>query len=177
MNAPATRYSGGAILLHWLIAALLLANVAIAFTMEDARWLMPLHKSIGITVLLLTLVRIGWRLTHAAPPLPATLAPWERIAARVTHAAFYLLLLVMPLLGWATSSSGKWGTGALFGVIPWFDLPLGKSEALNETLGEAHELAAYLTIALIVLHVAGALKHHFVDRDGTLSRMLPGRKP
>lgn len=175
MNTSETRYSGGAILLHWLIAALLLANVVIAFTMEDARGLMPLHKSIGITVLLLTLVRIGWRLTHAAPPLPESLASWERTAARITHAGFYLLLLVMPLLGWAASSSGSRGTGALFGVIPWFDLPIAKSHELHEAMGEAHELAAYLTIALIVLHVAGALKHHFIDRDGTLSRMLPGR--
>lgn len=175
MTASATRYSGGAILLHWLIAALLLANVVIAFTMEDARDLMPLHKSIGITVLLLTLVRIGWRLTHAAPPLPATLASWERLAARVTHDAFYLLLLVMPLLGWASASSGKWGTGALFGVIPWFDLPIGKSHDLHEAMGEAHELAAYLTIALIALHVAGALKHQLIDRNAMLSRMLPGR--
>ena len=175
MNTSATRYSGGAMLLHWLIAALLLANVVIAFTMEDARALMPLHKSIGITVLVLTLVRIGWRLTHAVPPLSAALASWERVAARITHAAFYLLLLVMPLLGWASASSGKWGTGALFGVIPWFDLPIGKSHDLHEALGEAHELAAYLTIALIVLHVAGALKHQLVDRDGTFSRMLPGR--
>ncbi|WP_422055844.1 cytochrome b [Sphingomonas sp.] len=175
MTASANRYSGGAILLHWLIAALLLANVVIAFTMEDVRGLMPLHKSIGITVLLLTLVRIGWRLTHAAPPLSAALAPWERLAARVTHGGFYLLLLVMPLLGWAAASSGSRGTGALFGVIPWFDLPIGKSHDLHEAMGEAHELAAYLTIALIVLHVAGALKHQFVDRDGTLGRMLPGR--
>jgi len=175
MHTSASRYSGGAILLHWLIAALLLANVVIAFTMEDARELMPLHKSLGITVLVLTLVRIGWRLTHAAPPLPAALAAWERIAARVTHGAFYLLLLVMPLLGWASASSGKWGTGALFGIIPWFDLPIGKSHDLHEAMGEAHELAAYLTIALIVLHVAGALKHQLIDRNGMLARMLPGR--
>lgn len=175
MNTSATRYSGGAILLHWLIAALLLANVVIAFTMEDARGLMPLHKSLGITVLLLTLVRIGWRLTHALPSLPAALASWERIAARITHAAFYLLLLVMPLLGWASASSGKWGTGALFGVISWFDLPIGKSHDLHEALGEAHELAAYLTLALIVLHVAGALKHQLIDRNNMLARMLPGR--
>ncbi len=175
MNTSATRYSGGAILLHWLIAALLLANVVIAFTMEDARGLMPLHKSLGITVLLLTLVRIGWRLTHAVPPLPAALASWERIAARVTHAAFYLLLLVMPLLGWASASSGKWGTGALFGVIPWFDLPIGKSHDLHEALGEAHELTAYLTLALIALHVVGALKHQLIDRNNMLARMLPGR--
>lgn len=175
MNTSATRYSGGAILLHWLIAALLLANVVIAFTMEDARGLMPLHKSLGITVLLLTLVRIGWRLTHAVPPLPAALASWERVAARVTHGAFYLLLLVMPLLGWASASSGKWGTGALFGVIPWFDLPIGKSHDLHEALGEAHELTAYLTLALIALHVVGALKHQLIDRNNMLARMLPGR--
>jgi cytochrome b561 len=157
MTASANRYSGGAILLHWLIATLLLANVVIAFTMEDVRGLMPLHKSIGITVLLLTLVRIGWRLTHAAPPLSAALAPWERLAARVTHGGFYLLLLVStPARLGGGVDRARAAPATLFGVIPWFDLPLGKSHELHEPMGEAHELAAYLTIALIVLHVAGA---------------------
>lgn len=176
MNTPATRYSTGAILLHWLIAALLIANLLLAFVlMEGSRTLFPIHQSIGIVVLLLTLVRIGWRVTHPVPALPATLAVWERMVARITHAGFYLLLLALPLLGWAAASSGKRGTGALFGVIPWFDLPVPRVHDLHEAFGEAHELAAYLTLALVALHIAGALKHQFLDRDGVLARMLPGR--
>lgn len=175
MREAVARYSGVSILLHWLIAALLIANVIIAFTMEDTPGLFAWHKSIGILVLLLTLVRIVWRLTHPWPALPDGIAPWVRATARLTHVGFYVLLIVVPLLGWATVSAGSRGTGALLGGIPWFDLPVGKSPDLHEALGGAHELAAFLTLALVALHVAGALKHHFVDRNGLLRRMLPGR--
>lgn len=174
MREPADRYSSVAILLHWLIAGLLIGNIVIALTMDSAV-LFQTHKSIGILVLLLTGVRLVWRLTHPWPALATSLGAWERMAARTTHFAFYVLLLAVPLLGWAAASTGRRGTGDLFGVIPWFDLPLGKSGELHDLTGEAHELAVYLTIALIVLHVAGALKHQLIDRDGTLRRMLPGR--
>ncbi|QDX26843.1 cytochrome b [Sphingomonas suaedae] len=175
MREAIDRYSGVSILLHWLIAALLIANVVIAFTMEDMPGLFVWHKSIGISVLLLTLVRIVWRLTHPWPPLPEGIAPWERATARLTHVGFYMLLIMVPLLGWATVSAGSRGTGTLLGGIPWFDLPVGTSRDLQGAFGEAHELAAFLTLALVALHVAGALKHHFVDRNGLLRRMLPGR--
>lgn len=97
------------------------------------------------------------------------------MTAQVTHVAFYVVLLAIPLLGWAAASTGRRGTGVLFGGIQWFDLPIGKSRTLHELFGEVHELAVYLTIALIALHVGGALKHHFIDRDGEMRRMLPGR--
>lgn len=174
MSNTVDRYSAGAILLHWLIAVLLIGNIILALSMEREPTLFVTHKTIGIAVLLLTLIRIGWRVTHPAPALSPALASWERVAARVTHALFYVVLLAIPLLGWAASSTGRRGTGNLLGGIPWFDLPLGKSRELHSVFGEAHEIAVYLTIALIVLHIAGALKHHFVDRDGSLRRMLPG---
>lgn len=177
MREAYDRYSSIAILLHWLIALLVIGNVIGGLMMGENRALIPLHKSIGITVLLLTLVRIGWRMAHPLPPLPDRMPAWERGFARFTHIAFYLLLLAVPLLGWATVSAGR-GTGDLFGVIPWFDLPLAKSRELSGSLGEVHENLVWLTLILVAFHVAGALKHHLVDRDIVLHRMLPlARRP
>ena len=126
----------------------------------------------------MTLVRIGWRLTHKAPPLSEALAGWEKLVARATHSLFYVLLLALPLLGWAmVSASSHRFPLKLFSAIPWPLLPLPASKPLHEFFGEAHEYAAYIAIALIVLHVAGALKHYFINRDDVLSRMLPALKP
>jgi cytochrome b561 len=172
MREAYDRYSGVSILLHWLIAGLVVANILIAFAMEDNHGLFPWHKSIGIAVLLLTLARIGWRAAHPWPPFPERMAAWERGFARFTHIAFYVLLLAVPLLGWATVSAGR-GIGELFGFLPWFDLPVARSRDLSESFGEAHETAVWLTLVLVACHVAGALKHHLVDRDVVLHRMLP----
>ena len=172
MREAHDRYSSVSILLHWLIAALVVGNVIGGLAMEDNRALFPLHKSIGITILVLTLVRIGWRLAHPWPRLPERMAGWERGFARFTHVAFYVLLLAVPLLGWAAVSAGR-GTGELFGFIPWFDLPVAKSSTLRDTLGERHETAVWLTLILVAFHIAGALKHHLIDRDVVLHRMLP----
>lgn len=173
MREAYDRYSNVSILLHWLIAGLVVANIVIAFAMEDNRGLFPWHKSIGIGVLLLTLLRIGWRLVNPWPPLPERMAAWEKAFARFTHVAFYVMLLAVPLLGWATVSAGQRGTGELFGFLPWFDLPVAKSRDLRDSLGEAHETAVWITLVLVALHVAGALKHHLFDRDAVLHRMLP----
>lgn len=172
MREAYDRYSNVSILLHWLIAGLVITNIVVAAAMEDNRGLFPWHKSIGIAVLALTLARIGWRLAHPLPPLPERMASWERAFARFTHGAFYLLLLAVPLLGWATVSAGR-GTGELFGVIQGFDLPVAKSRELRDSLGEAHETAVLITLVLVACHVAGALKHHLFDRDVVLQRMLP----
>lgn len=166
------RYSTVSILLHWLIALLVVGNVVGGLMMGENRAIVPVHKSVGITVLLLTLVRIGWRIAHPLPPLPDRMPGWERGVARFTHFAFYVLLLAVPLLGWATVSAGR-GTGNLFGVIPWFDLPLAKSRELSGSLGAVHENLVWLTLILVAFHIAGALKHHLADRDVVLSRMLP----
>lgn len=173
MREQYDRYSAVSILLHWLIAALVVSNLFVAEAMEDSRALFTVHKSIGITVLLLTLVRIGWRIAHPWPPFPEHMASWERFLARANHVAFYLLLLAVPLLGWATVSAGGRPFGALFGVIPWFNLPIAESRELRGTLGDFHEFGVLCVLILVGLHVAGAIKHHFLDRDVVLARMLP----
>ncbi|PTQ09782.1 cytochrome B [Sphingomonas oleivorans] len=177
------RYSGVAKLLHWLIAALILANILLAWRMEGSpgavRYaIFQLHKSIGITVLLLTLIRIGWRLTHRPPPLSAHLARWERTLAHIVHHGFYLLMLGLPLTGWLLVSTSPTRIATLlYGTIPWPHIPVPAASAAsaNELAEFGHESLAYLAYLLIVLHVAGALKHHIIDRDGELGRMLPGR--
>lgn len=168
-------YSRVAIALHWTIALLILGNVAGALIADSADRatagaIMAMHKSIGITVLVLSLVRLGWRLAHGFPPLPAHTPRWDAVAARANHIAFYVLMIAVPLAGWIMVSGGDrpltW-----FGL---FDIPkLPVSPGTAKAANGAHELLAFTTVGLVVLHVAGALKHHLVDRDEVLSRMLP----
>lgn len=167
------RYSTGAIILHWLLALLLAGEIALGFSVPhgvEGFGLMQLHKSIGITILLLTLVRIGWRLTHARPaPLEAGLG--GKLASAV-HFAFYALMLAVPLTGWVIVSTAPINVPTLlFGTVPWPHLPL--PDMLSEPAEEVHELLAFAGLALFVLHVAGALRHHFITRDGLLARMAP----
>ncbi|CAN5280963.1 cytochrome b [soil metagenome] len=168
------RYSHVARWLHWIIAALVIANILIGLFhdgMGKAFPAMPIHKAIGITVLALTLVRIGWRLTHRAPPLPAALPGWEKGAAHLTHFTFYALLLVLPLSGWVMSSAND-------RPLTWFwlfDIPkfgVTKGDAIVGVSGEAHEVLGLIFGALILLHIAAALRHHFILKDGILRRML-----
>ena len=167
------RYSTGAIALHWLIALALAGELALGFAMpKDASGfaLYQLHKSIGITILVLSIVRLGWRLTHARP------APIEGGAtgflASAVHVGFYVFMIVMPLSGWALVSSAPIDVPTvLFGVVPLPHLPLG--ESVNGAAHEVHELLAFGGLALFALHVAGALRHHFLIKDGLLSRMSP----
>jgi cytochrome b561 len=183
---PRSTYSAVAIGLHWLIAALIFANIGLAWyfntlTDEAAVPLVALHKSIGITVLLLTLARIAWRLIHPAPPLPATMKPWERWAAKATHLVFYVLMLGLPLSGWAWVSASpliKVHPTTLFGILPWpaFPFPGLDSDQLHDArhvLGTTHRVLGYVAYATIVLHVAAALKHQIIDRDDVLARMIP----
>ena len=168
------RYSRGAILLHWIIAGALAAELALGFgTPHDASGfaLMQFHKSLGITILLLTLVRIAWRLTHRPPP--ALEKGFNGALAKVVHGLLYVFMLGAPLTGWAIVSTTDLNIPTLlYGVVPWPHLPL--PQAINHTLEEAHELIAFMGIALFVLHVAGALKHHFINRDRVMARMSPG---
>ena len=133
--------------------------------------LYQLHKSLGLTIFALVIVRLAWRLRHPPPPLPAGLPAWERAAARTTHALFYVLLLVQPVIGFLQSNAAN------FPLVVWGVLPLpaliGPAEALGETLIEVHELVARVLLVLIGLHVAGALRHHFLLKDDVLRRMLP----
>ncbi|MEN3975264.1 cytochrome b [Emcibacter sp. SYSU 3D8] len=179
-----TRYSAVAITLHWLIALAVGALVVLGIVMtglpdaELARKfaLYQWHKSIGITVLLLSLLRLAWRLTHRAPPLPPTLKPWERIAARATHIGFYGLIILIPLLGWAMVSASPYNIPTvLYGQISWPHLPVPKS-MFGAALA-AHVWLAFGAVALLVLHVAAALKHHFILKDDVLARMVPFLRP
>jgi cytochrome b561 len=157
---------------------LLVANVLVGGWMEDAKGLAKLdwfamHKSLGISIFVLTLIRLGWRFGHPWPALPANMAAWERGLARFTHVAFYVLLLAIPLLGWAAASAGGAPSTSWFGLFPVGNLPIPESRDLGEALGGAHKLLVKATYVLIALHVLGALKHHFLNRDGVLHRMLP----
>ncbi len=169
------RYSGGAIAFHWTIALLVAFNVTIGFLHDPikalAAW-MPAHKAIGITILALTLGRLAWRLAHHPPPLPATVAPWERGIAHAAHWTFYGLLVLMPLTGWLmVSGTDKRRPLDWFGV---FDIPyLPVSNAAGEFGSNGHGILAWVMLALIVLHIAAALRHYLILRDSVLARMAP----
>ena len=174
------HYSKVAITLHWMIAILILSLIAFGFLMTQ-EW-MPQrfkiyqwHKSFGIVVLLLSVFRLIWRLTHKAPALPDGMKLWEVWAAKLTHIGFYVLMVGVPLLGWAMVSASTLPIeNELFYLIPLPDLPgVSASEAMADRLKLLHEIGAKLILLLFVLHVGGALKHHFVAKDGTLARMIP----
>ena len=183
-HAPSTadvepRYDNVAIGFHWLLALLLVGAFAVGSYMSDLPFsiqrvkLFNWHKWAGMTILALTLLRVLWRLSHAPPP-DAPAPPWQQRAASLTHAAIYLLCLAVPLVGWAYSSAV--GVPIVwFGVLPLPDL-LAKDKALADAIKPWHAALAYALAALVLLHVAAALKHHFVDGDGLLARMRPGRR-
>jgi cytochrome b561 len=177
VRAPAPRYTLTAIGLHWLLALLILGTIGLGLVMTD----LPLsptrlrlynqHKWAGATVLALTLLRLGWRLGHRPPPLQ--LAGWQRRAAPATHALLYGLALAVPLVGWAYSSAAGFPL-VWFGVLPLPDwVPVDRE--LAAVLKLAHRALAYALAALVALHVAAALHHQFILRDGLLRRMWPSR--
>ena len=178
MTTTPQRYSGGAMIFHWVIAALVIWNWRLAENAhhaEDRETTMALfadHKAIGIIILALTLGRIAWRLTHKLPPLPNNYATWERVLARGTHLVFYILLIGLPLGAWlANSMAGR--TVDMFGLFTIPALPVGSNDSLSETIFGIHATVGGLMIWLIGLHVLGALKHTFFDKDGGIFRMLP----
>ncbi len=183
------RYSAVAIALHWSIALAVLALLVAGLWMTDAikapetrnfafkvyQW----HKALGLTVLVLTLVRIVWRLMNPPPPLPAGMTKFERVAASLAHVGLYTLMLAIPVAGWAMVSASPLGFPTMvFGLFEWPHIPMlavledkKPAEALFKAI---HKYLAFGSIALIALHVLAALKHHFVNRDDVLTRMLPG---
>jgi len=184
-STSSATYGPVAKFLHWLIAIAIIAMLAIGWTMgslpmgHDKIALIQLHKSIGITILLLSLFRLGWRLKHTAPPLPDHMATWEKIAAEATHVAFYVLIIGMPLTGWVMVSASPLNVPTvLYGFIPWPHLPilpeLENKKEISHIFNRMHGIAAYIVAALLVLHIAAAQKHHWIDRDDVLTRMAPG---
>ncbi len=165
-------------LLHWLMAAGVLIAAVVAKVSEELsssrdryEWMVS-HKSLGLTLLALLLLRLAWRLSNPSPELPATMPRWQRLGAKISHWALYLVLLWIPITGWlAHSASGiplKW--------FNWFKVPrlVAKDTELKQLAEQLHEWGLWVLIALFSLHVAAALKHHFLDRDDTLRRMWFG---
>ena len=168
------RYTRVAMGLHWLIATLIVANLGIGLLrgpLPALGALMPAHKAIGLSVLALTLVRLGWRLTHPAPRLPATTPAWQKGSAHLVHAALYLLMLAMPVTGWLLVSGAERHPLSWFGLFPVPYLPV--SSAAADRADGAHLLLGWLMLALVALHVSAALYHRLILRDGVLGRMAP----
>jgi cytochrome b561 len=177
MAEPRNRYSTVSLILHWVTAALVVTQFVLISANEAAegpaaREFIALHKSVGLSILVLTLVRLGWRLANPAIPLPAGTPRWQKLLARANHILFYVLLLAMPLVGWAASSAAGRDI-AWFGLFNWPLLPIGGGREVAGSLMDIHALSARLLIALVILHIVGALKHHFVNRDNVLHRMIP----
>jgi cytochrome b561 len=195
MNNTVQRYTKTAVILHWVIGLLLLAMIAFGFWMHELpkelkvesldlfdlgiytvtfseptslrTFYFNLHKSIGVTLLVAILIRIFWRFSHAAPAFPATMPGWEKKLADAVHKVMYLLMLAMPVSGVLMATYSKYG-------ILWFGIPLVKgldNTELREMFMEAHEVIAFLLLALVVLHVAAAIKHKVIDKDDVMKRM------
>jgi cytochrome b561 len=183
--SPANRYTAVAIALHWTISVSIIGMIFLGWYMGDLdknsplhEPLFALHKSIGLTILLLSVARIVWRLINRPPPEPP-MPGWQAGLARFVHVAFYVLIIVMPLSGWLYSSLGRPG-GTHFWGLPWADVPGAGSLAsetrrnLAPTVENVHSKLAWVIIVMLGLHIAGALKHQFVDKDGLIARMAPG---
>ncbi|MBK8120316.1 MAG: cytochrome b [Sulfuritalea sp.] len=174
---PSTCYGGVAIGLHWLVALAIVSSFSVGLYMADLP-LSPMklklyswHKWAGVTIFLFVLVRLGWRLLHRPPELPAAMPAWQRRVAEATHVLLYLLMFAVPITGWLMSSAKGFQT-VYFGVLPLPDL-LVKDADLGDLLQQVHKLLNFSMAALVVAHLGAALKHHFIDRDDVLARMLP----
>jgi cytochrome b561 len=179
------RYTRVAVVLHWLIAVLILANVVAGLSVDSLpdAWVRPVidtHKSVGLTVLGLIVLRILWRIGHAPPPLPVVYPRWERLAAHVVHAVLYLVILALPITGWMHDSAWK---AAAANPLRWFNVftvpriaaierldPVTK-ESMHGLFGDFHTWAGYALYALLALHIVAALKHQFIDKQAEIQRM------
>jgi cytochrome b561 len=166
--------------LHWLIAVLLIFMLFFGGDLmkgeKGGSFLGPsLHASIGSAILVLSVLRLVWRLYNPPPAYPASMAPWEQMAAKTTHLLFYVLLIGMPLTGWLATPKFLSEEGAMMGLTVFGAFPLPGAPNLGLPMKAIHDLGSNFGIALLALHVLAALKHHFVNRDGVLRRMLPAR--
>lgn len=184
------RYGSVAMTFHWVIAISVLANLVVGFGMHEIPRDHPnvmiaynIHKSIGLTVLTLSILRLAWRLMNPQPPLPASLNPLLKVAAHVSHFLLYVLMIGTPLTGWIMSSSGKRIFPVDFFALGLFDLPpiaflanmsLEDRAPFRAFGHDGHMILIWCFIALIPIHVGAALYHHFVRKDQVLKRMLPG---
>ena len=184
------RYGTVAMSLHWLIAAALVLNICLGLYVADLPHgdpnqfpLLQFHKSVGLTVLVLSLTRLAWRLVNPVPPLPATMSPLLKGVAHGTHVLLYILIIAIPLSGWAWVSASPLGLPTVyFGLFHWphipflADLSRAQKIALKPDVRAIHVYLAWSAIVLVPLHVVGALYHQFIRRDDVLKRMLPGTR-
>ena len=179
MMTAAPTYSPVAKVFHWLLALALLGSFSVGLYMADLPFspfrlkLFNWHKWAGITILTLSLLRLMWRLMHTPPPEPP-MPQWQKTAATVTHWALYALFFIVPLVGWAYSSAAGFPI-VVFGLIPLPDF-VSPDKALAEIIKPWHGYLAKAMAVLVLLHVAAAIKHQVIDKDGLLLRMLPARK-
>lgn len=180
MNSNAAgRYTKVAVALHWIVVVLVLTLIGLGWYMTDIPRGTPersffynLHKSIGLTTAIVVFVRLWWRAKNPPPPLPASVPAWQVQASRISHALLYVCLVMMPIAGFSASQFTKYGV-TYFGLfkIP----PMGpENKDVYELLQGVHEVTAGVLAVLIVIHVAAALKHLIVDKDGVFNRMWPG---
>jgi cytochrome b561/polyisoprenoid-binding protein YceI len=177
-GAASSRYTGVAIALHWAMAALLLFMIWLGWNMDENEVRFQLHKSIGITILFLALTRLAWRFANPPPPLPEAMPKLEKTASHAVHVAFYVLMIGIPLGGWLMVSVSPFQISTvLYGLVSWPHLPFTdglRGEGLYNIVEFFHGKGAWVIIALLGLHVAGAVKHEFGPEGGVLKRMLPG---
>ena len=176
-STQASGYTGTAIAVHWLIAVALAGAFALGLYMHE----LPLspqklklyswHKWAGVTIFLFVTLRLAWRLGHRPPALPIAMPAWQRQAAAATHVLLYVLMFAVPLSGWLMSSAKGFQT-VWFGVLPLPDL-LEKNKELGDLLQQIQMLLNFSMAGLVAAHLGAAIKHHFVDRDDVLARMLP----
>ena len=172
------RYSATAMSLHWLIALLIVAGFYLGWIMTDIPGFTPTklryfswHKWIGVTVFVLAVIRLAWRLTHRAPKLPPGMQPLQKLAAELVHVILYVLMFVIPASGYLYSSAA--GIQVVYlGIVPLPTL-IGPDATLKVVLKTVHIWLNYTLLALVAAHTMAALKHHFIDRDGLLARMIP----
>ena len=182
------RYTAVAISLHWVIAILLISLILYGWALTDERdagitsleqfqelksgfnW----HKTGGILVLVLSLARLGWRLSHPVPPLPEGMKSWERVLARISHISFYVFMIGLPIGGYmAASAVGPEQPILLFNAIELPKLPIPQTEDMQNLTSTMHGSGSWALIGLMALHIIAAMKHEFVDNDGVLARMIP----
>ena len=176
MNSS-NNYTRTAIGLHWLVAIAIIMTFCVGFYMHDLE-LTPFklkiyswHKWAGVTIFLLVLFRLVWRFTHRPPGPPAGMPAWQHAAAEFAHRLIYLLMIAIPLSGWLMSSAKGFQT-VYFGIFPIPDL-LAKDKELGDLLAFVHKMLNFVLAGVVVAHAGAAFKHHFIDRDEVLTRMLP----
>lgn len=171
------HYTRTAITLHWAIALLIFAAFPLGVYMHDLPLspgklrLYSYHKWIGVSIFVLAVLRVLWRFTHRPPPLPDGMPRWEKLAASTVHPLLYVLIFAVPLSGWLMSSA-KGVQTVWFGVLPLPDL-VAKDKELGDLLKEMHEGLNFILLGVMLAHIGAALKHHFIEHDGILARMIP----